>query len=93
MTAGERRRARKAARAAGQPLTGELETRGSREGRTRPARRTRKPRRSSAGELGDGDRGTSPVEFSESPRGRDGLDRWARAYDQLNGAPESEEDR
>lgn len=34
-----------------------------------------------------------PCEFSESPRGRQGLERWARAYDALNGAPENEYDR
>ena len=32
-------------------------------------------------------------EFTESRRGRRALDRWARAYDALNGAPENEYDR
>ena len=65
MTKGELRKARKAARAAGQPLSGELAL----------------------------DRGTEPVEFTESHKGRRALDRWARRYDALNGAPESDYDR
>lgn len=36
---------------------------------------------------------TSPEEFSVSPRGRQALDRWARRYDDLNGAPENDSDR
>ena len=67
MTKGELRAARKAARAAGQSLSGELAL--------------------------PNDRGTQPVEYTESPRGRKALDRWARRYDALNGAPESEYDR
>ena len=39
------------------------------------------------------DRGQSPVEFSETAQGYQALDRWARRYDDLNGAPESDEDR
>jgi len=39
------------------------------------------------------DRGTQPHEFSESPRGRRTLDKWARRYDALDGAPESDYDR
>jgi len=39
------------------------------------------------------DRNTSPVEFSDGSRGRRALDRWARRYDALNGAPEGEWDR
>jgi hypothetical protein len=31
--------------------------------------------------------------FSESPRGYDARDRWARYYDSLNGAPENDDDR
>lgn len=65
MTKGERRRARKRARAEGRPLTGELEL----------------------------DRGPEPVEFSETPRGYRARERWARRYDELNGAPEGEGDR
>lgn len=65
MTKSERRKARKAARAAGLPLTGELAI----------------------------DRGPEPMEFSETPRGRRALDRWARAYDARNGAPEGDWDR
>ena len=33
------------------------------------------------------------MEFTETPRGRRGLERWARAYDALNGAPEHDGDR
>lgn len=40
----------------------------------------------------DDDRGDSPVEFGEGPRGQDARDRWARSYDELNGAPEGPED-
>lgn len=39
------------------------------------------------------DRESGPVEFTESTRGHRALDRWARRYDALNGAPESDEDR
>lgn len=39
------------------------------------------------------DRGDSPIEFTDSPQGRDALDRWARAYDDRNGAPEDDSDR
>jgi hypothetical protein len=28
------------------------------------------------------------MEFTETPQGEDARDRWARAYDELNGAPE-----
>jgi hypothetical protein len=65
MTKGERRKARKQARARGEALTGELAL----------------------------DRGQEPREWSESPAGYRARDRWARAYDALNGAPESEDDR
>lgn len=34
-----------------------------------------------------------PAEFSDTPRGRTALHRWARYYDSLNGAPENEWDR
>lgn len=39
------------------------------------------------------DDATDTMIFSETGRGRGALDRWARRYDELNGAPESEEDR
>ncbi len=65
MTKGERRRARKRARAEGRPLEDELAL----------------------------DRGLEPVEFSETPRGYRARERWARRYDELNGAPEGEGDR
>jgi len=65
MTKSERRKARKAARAESQPLTGELAI----------------------------ERNSQPEEFSETRRGYVARDRWARRYDELNGAPESEYDR
>mgnify|MGYP001582267069 CR=1 FL=1 len=45
------------------------------------------------GELVIDDRGPDPVEFSETPRGRRALWKWAKHYDVLNGAPESDYDR
>jgi hypothetical protein len=63
MSKSELRKARKAARAEGRPLTGDLAL------------------------------STDRVEFSESPRGYQARDRWARRYDELNGAPESDDDR
>lgn len=39
------------------------------------------------------DRGNEPMEFTETPRGYEARDRWARDYDDLNGAPESDDDR
>jgi len=39
------------------------------------------------------DGGTSPVEFTETCRGYRARDRWARRYDELNGAPEGDWDR
>jgi hypothetical protein len=33
------------------------------------------------------------MEFSETPEGEAARERWARRYDALNGAPESEYDR
>lgn len=39
------------------------------------------------------DRGPEPIEFSESPQGYLARERWARAYDELNGAPEDDWDR
>jgi hypothetical protein len=70
VTKGERRRARKAARAAGEPLTGELA-------------------------IGDEHRDDArdSTAFSETPRGYAARERWARAYDELNGAPENDGDR
>jgi hypothetical protein len=65
MTKGERRAARRAARAAGQPLVGDLSV----------------------------DRGDGPVEFTETRRGYQARERWARRYDSLNGAPEGDHDR
>jgi hypothetical protein len=35
----------------------------------------------------------SPVEFTESPAGERARERWAEAYDELNGAPENDGDR
>ena len=48
--------------------------------------------RSFSGEL-TLDRDAGAVEFSETSQGRRALDRWARAYDALNGAPEGDSDR
>lgn len=45
-----------------------------------------------ADELALDDRNGGPVEFTETPRGRDALHRWAKWYDTLNGAPEGPED-
>ena len=67
VTKGELRKARKAAKAAGQLLTGDLAL----------------PR----------DDHHDTAVFSETPRGYRARERWARAYDDLNGAPESEYDR
>ena len=39
------------------------------------------------------DRGNSSVEFTESPAGYRAREKWAERYDELNGAPESEDDR
>ena len=39
------------------------------------------------------DKDSGPMEFSETPQGRRGLERWARAYNALNGAPENDGDR
>lgn len=39
------------------------------------------------------DRGNSPMEFTETNAGYEARDRWARGYDELNGAPESDDDR
>lgn len=66
MTKGEIRKARKAARDAGEPLSGDLSL---------------------------SDRDTGPVEFSESAAGYRGRERWARWYDDLNGAPGGDWDR
>lgn len=65
MTKGELRRARKAAKAAGGRLDGDLAVRGE----------------------------SGPEEFSESGRGYRARERWARRYDELNGAPEGDWDR
>lgn len=39
------------------------------------------------------DRDQGPMEFTDTPRGRVALERWARRYDALNGAPEGDWDR
>lgn len=65
MSKSDRRKARKAARAAGRPLERELAV----------------------------DRGPDPVEFTETPAGYRARERWARHYDDLNGAPENDGDR
>jgi hypothetical protein len=39
------------------------------------------------------DRGSEPAEFSESRRGYRARERWARHYEDLNGAPEGDWDR
>ena len=67
MTKSELRKARKAARARGEPLTGELAL--------------------------PSDRGQEPGEFSETARGYRARERWARRYEELNGAPEGDWDR
>jgi hypothetical protein len=38
------------------------------------------------------DNRTDTMEFSESPKGYEARDKWARKYDELNGAPENEGD-
>lgn len=43
--------------------------------------------------LEEDDRDDSPFEWTETPEGQDTKDDWARRYDDLNGAPESEYDR
>ncbi len=40
-----------------------------------------------------GDRGNEPMEFTESEQGYRARERWAERYDDLNGAPESDDDR
>lgn len=42
-------------------------------------------------EYDDDDQG--PVIFTETPAGEEARIRWARRYDDLNGAPEGEDDR
>ena len=39
------------------------------------------------------DRGTGAVEYTETPRGYRARERWARRYDDLNGAPDGDGDR
>lgn len=41
----------------------------------------------------DADRGTEAQEFTETPRGYRARERWARLYEDLNGAPENDSDR
>lgn len=45
------------------------------------------------GTLAVDDRDGGPVEFTESRRGYRARERWARRYDDLNGAPEGDSDR
>lgn len=77
MTKGERRKARKQARAEGGPLTDELAI-------LKPEQREGSllARYHAAGQ-----------EFTETPRGDRARERWARRYDELNGAPEGDGDR
>ena len=39
------------------------------------------------------DNRTDTMEFSETARGYDARHRWAKRYDELNGAPEGDSDR
>ena len=41
----------------------------------------------------DDDRDDSPVEFTETAAGYEARHRWAKRYDELNGAPEGLDDR
>ena len=45
------------------------------------------------GELALDRNDTDPMEFSETPKGYEARERWARRYDDLNGAPEGDWDR
>lgn len=36
---------------------------------------------------------TQPIDFTESPAGERAKEKWAEAYDELNGAPENDGDR
>lgn len=63
-------------------------TRGERRRLRKQARAEGRPL---AGEL-TLDRGDSQCEFSETPKGRRALDKWAKHYDSLNGAPDSPDD-
>jgi hypothetical protein len=60
--------------------------------RRKARKRARWEGRSLTGELAV-DRNRGAVEFTESPAGYRARARWARHYDDLNGAPESWEDR
>jgi hypothetical protein len=40
-----------------------------------------------------GNCGQCPMEFTETPAGERARERWARAYDKLDGAPEGDWDR
>lgn len=53
------------------------------------ARRLRKVARTQ----GEADPFAPPIEFTETDRGLRARDRWARRYDDMNGAPEGEWDR
>lgn len=65
-------------------------TKGERRAARKVARREGRPL---DGDLALGDRGAEPIEWTESPAGYEARERWARRYDGLNGAPESEYDR
>ena len=39
------------------------------------------------------DRGPEAIEFTETAEGYEARHRWARRYDELNGAPEGDTDR
>lgn len=54
-------------------------------------RRLRKEARA-AGKQMPSDHGTEPIEFTESATGYRARDKWARTYEKLNGAPESDYD-
>jgi hypothetical protein len=44
-------------------------------------------------EANNNDNRRDTMEFSETPAGYDARDRWAKRYDELNGAPESDNDQ
>lgn len=56
-------------------------------------RRARKQLRNEGRDWREADPNGPAVEFSESSRGRTARYRWARRYDDLNGAPEGDWDR
>lgn len=76
---GELRRARRAARTAGSPMVGPL------------ALAKKQGDEASNIEVRDDSRDSSI--FTETPAGYRARERWARKYDDLNGAPEGDGDR